>query len=149
MIFGNLKFNERYNMLDASILKCFEYAKNHDLKSFDPGSYAIDEDRIFVNIVEYTTTTTENRFWEAHKRYIDMHLMLEGIEQIDLNFIDNMTQKEFVLEDDFLPLEGLANSLVQLGKEDFLICYPEDAHRTAIQVDEPIKIKKAIFKVQL
>ena len=32
---------------------------------------------------------------------------------------------------------------------DFLICYPEDGHRTAVAVKEPEKIKKAIFKVRI
>ena len=62
MIFGNLNFVKRYDFLDEAILKCFEYASPHDLKSFDTGSHPIDGDKLFVNIVEYTTTTAENRF---------------------------------------------------------------------------------------
>lgn len=149
MIFGNLKFDKRYNFLNEAILKCFNYAKENDLKSLETGSYPIDGDNLFVNIVEYTTTTKENRFWEAHKAYIDLHLMLTGLEQIDLNFIQNMTEKDYIEKDDFLPLEGSVNSFVHLNENDFLICYPEDAHRTAIQVDAPITIKKAIFKIKL
>lgn len=149
MIFGNLKFDKRYDFLNEAVLKCLRYAKENDLKSLETGSYPIDGDNLFVNIVEYTTTTQENRFWEAHKAYIDLHLMLTGLEQIDLNFIQNMTEKDYVEKDDFLPLEGPVNSFVHLSKNDFLICYPEDAHRTAIQVDTPITIKKAIFKIKL
>ena len=36
--------------------------------------------------------------------------MLDGQEQIDLNFIENMEQKDFVQKEDFLPLEGEPNS---------------------------------------
>ena len=68
-------------------------------------------------------------------------------EQIDLNFIENMSQKEFVEKDDFLPLEGDENSHVILNNGDFLICYPHDGHKTAIKVDKSSKIKKAIFKI--
>ena len=33
---------------------------------------------------------------------------------------------------------------------DFLVCYPEDAHRTAVAVDgKPETVKKAIFKVRI
>ena len=39
---------------------------------------------------------------------LDIHVMLRGEERIDLNFIRNMKQGEFVPEDDFLPLEGSA-----------------------------------------
>lgn len=43
--------------------------------------------------------------------------MLRGLEQIDVNFIDNMETKEYVPKDDFLPLEGNANSHVILQRE--------------------------------
>ena len=38
---------------------------------------------------------------------------------------------------------------VILREGDFLICYPSDGHRTAVQVGEPETIKKAIFKVKI
>ena len=127
----------------------FEYAKTHDLASYEKGSHEIDGDRLFVNIVEYTTTTPEERFWEAHKNYLDVHVMIHGNEQIDLNFIQNMELKDFVEKDDFLPMDGEKNSSVVLTDGDFLICYPSDGHRTAVQVQEPEAIKKAIFKVKI
>ena len=108
-----------------------------------------DGERLFVNVVEYTTTTPEERFWEAHKEYLDIHVMLKGKEQIDLNFIQNMEQKEYVAKDDFLPLEGEKKCSVVLEDNDFLICYPSDGHRTAVAVDRPETIKKAIFKVRI
>ena len=147
MIFGNLSKLSEYPFLEKEVLKCFEYAASHDLAGFEKGSYEIDGERLFVNIVEYTTREASERFWEAHRNYLDVHLMLSGTEQIDLNFIQNMEQKEFVEEDDFLPLEGEKNSSVILTKGDFLICYPSDGHRTAVAVKEPETIKKAIFKV--
>ena len=149
MVFGNIRDLKDYGYLEAEVLKCFEYAKNHDLLSYEKGSHEIEGDNLFVNIVEYETTTPENRFWVAHKKYLDLHFMLKGPEQIDVNFIDNMEQKEFVDKDDFLPLEGEANSHVVLTEGDFLLCYPKDAHRTAVQVNTPAVIKKAIFKIKI
>lgn len=149
MIFGNIKQLDTYAFLPESLKECFEYALSHDLAGYEKGSHPIDGERLFVNIVEYETTTPENRFWEAHKKYLDVHLMLDGQEQIDLNFIENMALKEFVEADDFLPMDGDPNSHVVLRNGDFLICYPEDGHRTAVQVSQPAGIKKAIFKVRI
>ena len=42
-------------------------------------------------------------------------------------------QKEYEEEGDFLPLSGQESAIVTLEKGDFLICYPEDAHMTAIK----------------
>lgn len=149
MIFGNIKDLEDYGFLPEDIKRCFAYAAEHDLMQYEKGSHDIDGEDLFVNIVEYETTAPENRFWEAHRKYLDLHLMLKGPEQIDLNFIDNMDQKEFVEEDDFLPLEGPVNAHVVLAEGDFLICYPKDGHRTAVAVGEPAAIKKAIFKIKI
>lgn len=147
MIFGNTQNLDEYPFLEPAILECFAYAKQHDLMNYEKGSYEIDGKRLFVNVVEYTTTEAKNRFWEAHKAYLDVHVMLCGTEQIDLNFIRNMERREYVEADDFLPLDGEKNSSVVLRNGDFLICYPSDGHRTAVAVGEPAAIKKAIFKV--
>lgn len=147
MIFGNIKDFKDFAYLEENIKTCFEYANIHRLIDYEKGSYPIYHNDLFVNIVEYETTTAEKRFWEAHRQYLDLHLMLEGTEQIDINFIDNMEQKEFVEKDDFLPLEGNPKGHVILEKDDFLICYPKDAHKTAIAVETPTTIKKAIFKI--
>ena len=149
MVFGNIRDLKDYSYLEKAVLRCFDYAADNDLLSYEKGSHPIDGDDLFVNIVEYETTTPENRFWEAHRQYLDLHLMLRGPEQIDVNFIDNMEQKEFVEKDDFLPLEGEPISHVVLNAGDFLLCYPADAHRTAVQVGDPAPIKKAIFKIRI
>lgn len=149
MIFGNIKQLDDFSFLSEAVKECFAYAAGHDLSAYEPGSHEIDGKRLFVNIAQYTTTAAELRFWEAHQDYLDLHLMLCGTEQIDLNFIANMQQGEYQPADDFLPLEGEKNSSVILREGDFLICYPNDGHRTAVQAGEPETIKKAIFKISI
>lgn len=149
MIIGNIHNLEEYAFLEKQIQECFAYAKANNLVDWEKGRHDIDGDRLFVNIVEYTTTTPEERFWEAHKYYLDVHVMLRGTEQIDLNFIRNMELKDFVEADDFLPMEGEKKVSAILQDGDFLICYPADGHRTAVAVNGPETIKKAIFKVRI
>lgn len=149
MIFGNINHMWEVSFLGESIKKCFAYVNEHDLVSWDTGCHEIDGNQFFVNIVEYVTTEPENRFWEAHKEYLDVHVILSGNEQIDVNFVENMQFGEYVPKDDFLPLEGEKNGSVVLQPGDFLICYPSDAHRTAVAAREPEQVKKAIFKVKI
>ncbi len=149
MIFGNINDLEEYPFLEEAVKQCFEYAKGHDLAGYEKGRHDIDGERLFVNIAEYETEEAKKRFWEAHRAYLDVHLMLDGTEQIDLNFIQNMDVKQYVPEDDFLPMDGEKNSSVILRDGDFLICCPSDGHRTAVAVGGSEKIKKAIFKVRI
>ena len=132
MIFGNIKDKERYNFIDERILECFKYAIENNLNKFSTGTHEINGDDVFVNVVSYKTTNK-----------------VDGTEKIALNHIDNLEQKEYEEEGDFLPLNGEESAVVTLEKGDFLICYPEDAHMTAIKVDESKDIKKAIFKVKI
>lgn len=149
MVFGNIKDLDQFAFLPEDIRACFAYAKANPLAEYEKGSHEINGKRLFVNIVEYTTTTPENRFWEAHKQYLDLHLILRGQEQIDLNFIQNMNLGEYKEEDDYLAMEGEKNCSVILREGDFLICWPNDGHRTAVEVDGPETVKKAIFKIQI
>lgn len=149
MIYGNIRDSNDFDFLEQGVKKCLQYAKENDLLSFEKGMHEIEGDQLFVNVVEYKTTTPENRFWEAHRDYVDIHLSLSGNEKIDVNFIDNMVQKEFISKDDFLPLEGKKKASIIMQPGDFLICYPKDGHRTAIQVERPEQVKKAIFKVKI
>ncbi|WP_250278224.1 YhcH/YjgK/YiaL family protein [[Clostridium] colinum] len=149
MIYSNIKNIEEYKFLPENIQKCFEYIKQNNLKALPKGIYEICGKDLFVNIVEYETTTEDKRFFEAHKNYLDLHFMIDGEEIININFIKNMEQKPFVEEEDFLPLEGAKKSSIVLQEEDFLILYPNDGHMTAVKISEPKKIKKAIFKVKL
>lgn len=149
MLYGNIDNLSEYGFLPKEVLKCFAYAVNHDLLSYEKGSYQIDGQNLYVNIAEYETTSPEARFWEAHRDYLDVHLMLHGREQIDLNFLSNMELGQYVPKDDFLPMEGEKKASVVLEPGDFLICYPDDGHRTAVAVDGHEKLKKAIFKVKI
>lgn len=149
MIFGNLANLEDCPFLNGQLLRCFAYARKNDLLAMEAGSHPIDGEELFVNIVEYTTKEAETCFWEAHRQYLDLHLMLQGREQIDLNFIQNMKLKEYVQESDFLPMEGEKSCSAVLAPGDFLICYPSDGHRTAVAAAGPETIKKAIFKIRI
>ncbi len=103
-----------------------------------------------MNIVEYETKKPEDRFWEAHKDYLDVHVNISGKEQIDLNFLGNLACGVYQPEGDFQPADGEKNASVVMETGDFLVCYPEDAHRTAVAVDgKPETVKKAIFKVRI
>lgn len=150
MIFGNLKDIERYGFLENLVKEALLHAKENNVINYEAGSHEIDGKKLFLNRVNYTTKNKGERFWEGHKKYIDVHVVFEGKERINLNFKDNLSFKKYVEEDDFLEFEGDENSTVVLEKDDFLICYPEDIHMTCLKADEKeSNVKKAIYKVIL
>ncbi|MBP1890687.1 YhcH/YjgK/YiaL family protein [Clostridium moniliforme] len=150
MIFGNLKDLESYNYLHELVKKALRHALENNVIEYEAGSHEIEGDKLFLNRVNYTTKDKKDRFWEGHKKYIDVHVVFEGKERINLNFKENLKFKEYVEKDDFLSFEGDENSSVVLEKGDFLICYPADIHMTCLKADENSdNVKKAIYKVIL
>ena len=87
MIFGQIKHKERRDV-EPGVRAALDFARTHDLAAFELGKHEIDGDDLFVNVVEYETTSPQDRFWEAHRDYLDVHVPLRGDEQIDLNFFD-------------------------------------------------------------
>ena len=147
MIWGNVKYIDHYKGISHALDVALDYLAAGDFKELENGKLDL-EAGVFVKLLDQGLKNS--RDWEAHKKYLDVHVMLRGTEQIDLNFIQNMKLNEFVEKDDFLPMDGNKNSSVVLTDGDFLICYPNDGHRTAVQAgDKPETIKKAIFKVRI
>ena len=103
MIYGNDKQIQEFGFLEEKIQVCLEFLKNNDLKTMELGIHEIDGKNIYVNVSEYETTDAENRVWEAHRKYLDIHYMVTGAEQMDFSFLENMTQNEYDAEKDLIP----------------------------------------------
>lgn len=150
MIFGKRTNPEQYAALPKDILRVLDWAASHDLAQMECGMHPIDGDDLFVNVIEYTTKAPEERFWEAHRQYLDVHVPIAGLEQIDLAFLPDLQKEDYVEKDDFQPAQGDKAFSVTMQPETFLVCYPDDAHRTAVAVEgKPETVKKAIFKVRI
>ena len=106
MIYGNLKDIDRYSFLKQREQEALKYAAQNSLAELDPGRHDVDGDRLYFNLAEYETKLPEEGFWEAHRQYVDIHVMLRGKEKIFVNFMNRMQAGEFESDKDYLPLEG-------------------------------------------
>ena len=129
--------------------KVVDYMKDHDLASMEKGSHPIEGDDFFVNIIEYDTTDEENRIWEAHKSYLDIHVVVVGVERIFHSFIENMKTGKYHEEDDYLEIDGTKENIINLSSNQLLVFYPEDTHKTGVKVDQSMTVKKGVFKIKL
>lgn len=146
MIYGTISRLDRLGLLDPAVLQSLEYARSHDLAPLEKGRHEVGGG-LYFNVMEYTTAPSEEKTYEAHRAYIDVHYMIQGEEQIEVAFISRMEQGEYQPEGDYLPVAGAAAARVTLREGDFLVCYPEDGHKPGVQADKPMAIKKAVFKV--
>lgn len=148
MVYGTIKKEETYAFLKGGLEKCFAYIKEHKLEEMSLGRYELDGGDLYMNLQELETQPLEGRPFEAHREFLDLHYIVEGAEKIDVNFLGRMHEETYHEDRDLAVLTGKADGSVLLREGDFLICWPEDAHRPAGMEDVPRRIRKAVFKIR-
>lgn len=142
----NLK-SERAFYDNFILEKCTNFVMSHDMNTIECGKYEIDGEKIFVNIVKYDTKEEKDCIWEAHKQYLDIHYVINGMERIKISNVKNMNCGQYLEKSDYLQLDGEATSEVILMQGQYLTLFLEDAHMTGVKVEDKNEIKKAIFKI--
>lgn len=105
----------------------------------------LDGDALYVTRFDYDTLPLEETFFEAHRRYLDIHVMLRGAERVDIAHPDGLTLFEH--SGDFYGYRGDAEQSLVLRPGEFLVVFPGDAHRIKIAAGEPEAVSKAVFKI--
>lgn len=122
--------------------------------SFNPGvvkdgRYEL-ENGVIANVMSYITKPFGTSMYETHTRYIDVQYIIYGHEVMlteDVSAMEKAVVKPYDADKDitFYDYNGGAVSVLNPG--DVAVLYPEDAHRGAIAVDAPKKIRKIVVKV--
>ncbi len=134
-----------------AVEKVTNFLSKNDLNTFDNGSHPIEGEDFFVNVFGYTTADENNRIWEAHRDYIDVHCVLSGQEILQQAFLPDCEVGQYEKENDYVPITSAPVRSRCMVSPDFLVVfYPEDVHQTGVAVDDtPLAIRKAVFKVRV
>lgn len=161
MIFTNINDKLQNSSLAKDIQFCIDYAEKNREKilSLENGSYDVGYNRIKMNVGKYFTKKENDKFWESHKRYLDVQIMIDGSERVVFNDIRNMKEKSFDPERDLVILEGnkLFDIIIENG--DVLVFFPNDVHKPELDIldsenEEECENKKKIvtkvvFKIEI
>lgn len=105
----------------------------------------------YVMVDAYTTVEETTHHFEAHRQYIDIHVLLSGEEQIQYAPLADMTtHTPYVDNDDYALFTQAAGAGVRhlvLVPGFAAVFYPEDAHRPGIIAQAPCAVRKAVVKV--
>ena len=97
----------------------------------------------------YETITDDESFFEAHENFLDIHLMLSGCERVEIASPAALRQFESKPENDFYAYHGEGTHKLVLAPGDFLVVWPDDAHKIKMMVEHPETVTKAVFKVKI
>lgn len=112
---------------------------------FKSGRFEINENKEFGIDLEYHTKEESEGLWEAHRQYLDIHVILEGEEIIHINDISKMKSSRDY-EPDYELFEGEKDLSIKLVKGEFLVLFPHEVHKTGVKCSESSLIKKKVYK---
>jgi len=146
MILDSLKNATASVSLNPRFKQAFDFILNNDLSKMEPGKIVLDGDNLFISLVEITGKKPEDAKMEAHRKYIDIQIVLAGQETMGWTAIDSCTSETdpYSAENDIIFYTDKPTTYLTVNPGQFVIFFPEDGHAPAIG-NGPIK--KAIVKV--
>lgn len=141
-------FAKHYKKHPEHWQKVFTFLTENDLASLPKGKQALG-DGLTVNVEEYMNRAPGKEWFEGHRKFIDVQVIVSGCELHATTKIDNASEtvKPYTEEYD------VANFLVTdmnyhvIRPNHFTIFFPDDIHITNIQYGEKEAVKKIVFKV--
>ena len=144
MITGNIRDAEKYYSVHKDFKLAFEILATLT-KETENGSHKISG--LTVNVSN--PTKKDEKPFEAHRKYIDLHFIISGEEDFgyaNINYAEPTT--EYNEADDYILLEG-EKGRTRLRTGDFCITFPEDAHAPALLGGEGEGVKRAVVKIEV
>lgn len=147
MIIGKIKNLNRYKGLNKNLDTAIEYILNTNLLSLNNGRNPIDEDNVFINKFSYICSPEKDCFFEGHRDYLDIHIVLSGEEFLGYSDESDLTPiTEYDSVNDFIKYEGPVSTYCKCAPGDFIITFPEDIHMPKISINNS-SVEKVVCKV--
>lgn len=118
----------------------------------EPGTHLdLGADVGHISVAEFTSKTPEEQWrFEAHHRYVDIHVVLAGEEHVNVAALDALEPvTEFDEGSDIGFHEGEAIVSMTLRPGWFAVFHPSDAHRPGLCLDSPATVLKAVGKLRV
>ncbi len=149
MIYAEISNLKNYYGLGKYLDEAFAYLDSHPLDGIEAGHYEINGKFLYMNVFDYETIAEEGAFFEAHKKYADIHIAVAGEENVGVSDMSRVTVKTFDKESDLLEVSGKVEHYMKLIPGKVLVVLPEDAHMVKLSAGQPSAVKKAVLKVYM
>ena len=146
MILSALSQSSRHTAQHPLFQRAFDHIRDTDFFALAPGRYNIVGEDLIAIVELVPAKTKEMARLEAHRRYIDIQLVLEGDETMGGKPLADCLNpvSEHSMEKDIRFFHDAPASYVPVPPDHFCIFFPEDAHAPLVGSGT---IRKVIFKV--
>jgi biofilm protein TabA len=150
MILASQAEFRRFLGLNPRFPQVAEFLDRPDLASLPEGRLDLDGDDLFViSVPEARTRPVSEALLEAHRTYIDVQVVLEGVDVAAWAPLESCHQVEMAYDPgkDVSLFRDVPVSHVAIHAGCLAIFFPEDAHAPLIGAGETVR--KVIFKVRV
>jgi len=146
MILDSLKNASSVLALHPLFKQAFEFIQNNDLSNMELGKTILDGDKLFISVMENEGKAPEAAKMESHVKYIDIQVVISGVETMGWTAIEHCTDalEPYNADKDLQFFSNKPTSMVTVNPGEFAIFFPEDGHAPGIGNG---LIKKAVVKV--
>ncbi len=146
MIFSALSQSDRYAALHPLFSQAFAYIRDNDLFNMAPGRYNIVGEDLIAIVEHVPGKIRDMARLEAHRRYIDIQLVLDGIDEMGWKPLADCHNpvSEHSVEKDIRFFTDAPVSWIATPPDHFCIFFPEDAHAPLVSSGQ---VRKVILKV--
>ncbi len=133
MIIGVITDLDRYSSISPALATAIHWLSQFKAESFTKGKTIIGEHNgaeIYVNSEEPALIPRDMANLEAHRKYIDIHVPLKGVETIGWAPIHELKHARgaYDEEKDLIFYGDSAHSMLHVQVGQAAIFFPEDAH---------------------
>ena len=152
MIYDSVENVDIYCEADDAIGMAVDFVRGFDVSQSD-GRYDIDGDNIFAMVQTIETGQASEKKFEAHEKYIDVQVVIEGRERHDVVLLDveeMEVEQEYDSEKDLVFFKSPATFSTIIMKPGMFVVYgPGDGHRPGCAVEGSERIRKVCVKVRM
>lgn len=147
MIYDHLTQLARYKGLHPNLDKALAFLEETDIGNLPLGRCDIDGERAFLMVQENLLDTDPDEQFEYHRRYLDIHFLLEGKEIIKYGRGVKEETQSYDTSRDIGFVACQAEYLLDLVDDYVAIFFPEEAHRPNIFKQNLKAVRKCVVKV--
>ena len=146
MILATLSASDRYHGLHPLFARAFAFLRDTDLLALEPGVHAVQGEQIFAIAEACTGRTRMDAKLECHRRYIDIQLVLEGVDEMGWKPLAECVEPatEYDAARDIRFFNDAPTSWVATQPGSFCLFYPDDAHAPLVS---DALIRKVVVKI--
>ena len=148
MIYDKRAELARYFGLSPNLDAAIRFLQTTDLTALPMGRTEIPGGDIYYNHFTYTTALiSQSSLFEAHERYLDLHIVLSGCEQVALAPVESLDEAEVRADEDSTMYRGTPEYSVTLDQNRFLLVFPGEGHLPKLSDSVPMNIDKLVLKI--